>query len=160
MRVLLAFAGEYPHIGGISTHMQLIGKGLNELGHEVEYLSISSVNRVTSLALIYGPAYLLSRVSQPLGLTYVANATKLLFSLMLKSRFQKREYDFVNVHHVWCVTKAGRKRMKSRIPTVLTVHTYYASDVIARFARKDSFFWNLAVRDEKRAYDLADYIVT
>src|SRR2546426_805208 len=158
MRVLLAFAGEYPHIGGISTHMQLIGKGLSELGHEVEYLSISSVNRITSLALIYGPAYLFGRVSPPLGLTYIATATKLLFSLMLRSRFQEKKYDFVNLHHVWCVRNPGRT-MKNRIPTILTVHTYHANDVIARFAHKDSFFWNLAARDEKRAYGLADHII-
>ena len=40
MRILMVIAFNYPHIGGLSTYVDLLRQGLEEKGHEVEVLSL------------------------------------------------------------------------------------------------------------------------
>ena len=41
MKILMATAYDYPHIGGLSTHVSTLKAGLESRGHEVDVLSFS-----------------------------------------------------------------------------------------------------------------------
>ena len=54
MKILLATAYDYPHIGGLSTHVTTLKAGLEARGHEVDVLSFSNTCPRCTQALYAG----------------------------------------------------------------------------------------------------------
>jgi glycogen(starch) synthase len=161
MKILMVYAQTYPHIGGLSTHMELMGRGLRELGHQVDYLSMSSLSRFTQLMLFRGPMAFLKRLRRGLGEVYFLYMSRMLFAFVIKGKLRHERYDAIDAHHISSGISAHKAARGTGIPVVLTVHTYYTAEMVsAGVMRKDSRMAAIGLRNEKMALALADRIIT
>ncbi len=67
MKILLATAYDYPHLGGLSVHMATLKAGLESRGHEVKIVSFTDVPKWKKEGVVRGPAFLLNKVKQGSG---------------------------------------------------------------------------------------------
>lgn len=124
MKIVLATAYQYPHLGGLSTHMALLAKGLEACGHEVRIRSFSDFTRVQQV-LTRGPAWLLNRARHGWGTVW---------SAVMRIRFLARcleadagWLDVLNVEDPMAAMAAQR----AGLPYVYTVHGYATDEHIA-----------------------------
>lgn len=161
-RILFTYALPYPHIGGLSTHMQLMGKGLKNLGYEVDFISYSSFPRIIQLILLTGPMYVFDKLYQGFGsLIYFHYMSKLLFNLLFFYKFIIKKYDLVNAHHIFSIP--SQKLLKLfKIPVILTVHTYFTYEMISMGIILDnsSFSQKMSIKYEKKAYESVSHMIT
>ena len=161
-RILLTYALSYPHIGGLSTHMQLMGKGLNDLGYDVDFISYSSFPRIIQLLIFSGPIYIFDELYSGFGsIVYFNYSSKLFFNLLFVYKFVTNNYDFVNVHHIF--SKPSHILIKIfKVPVILTVHTYFTYENVSMgiIPNSSSFLRKKAVNYEKKAYESVSHILT
>ena len=96
----MVYAGPYPHVGGLSTHVALMTRGLRKLGNEVDVLSFSSFPKTFYYGLFKGPAHVLNRIWKGLGTVYLLYSSRLLFSLSVLFMTHRERYDAVNAHSI------------------------------------------------------------
>ena len=161
-KILLTYALPYPHIGGLSTHMQLLGKGLNNLGYEVDFISNSSFPRIIQLLLFNGPIYIFDQLYAGFGsIIYFNYIPKLLFNLLYAYKLITGNYDLINSHHVFSTPYSNLTKI-FKIPVILTVHTYFTYEMISMgvIQRNNLFLQKTATKYEKKTYDLVSHIIT
>ena len=61
MKILIATAYEYPHVGGLSTHVTTLKAGLEAKGHQVDVLSFATLPPVMRLLYARGPSFILNK---------------------------------------------------------------------------------------------------
>jgi glycosyltransferase involved in cell wall biosynthesis len=158
-KILFTYAGPYPHIGGLSTHMELVIKGLKNLGFDVDVISLSSFPKCIQILFFTGPTYFLNKLSCGLGTIYYHYVCK-LFNVLFCYKFLTKKYDMVNAHHINSLPSQTLIK-KFRIPVILTVHTYFAYEMISMGALKDNqSSLKRAINYEKKAYNSAAHIIT
>lgn len=154
MKVLITTIYEYPHEGGLSTHISTLKKGLEELGHTVDVTSGTDCPKGTKL-YIRGISYLIRRFNKGKGQLYGDR----LRMQWLKDHLGKlyTNYDVINTQDIFA-TLAVRD---FNIHTVETVHGYYTYEAISRGAiEANTNEANKAKRFERYAYKSADKLVT
>lgn len=153
MNVLLATAFEYPHLGGLSTHMTLLAKGLRAQGHDVRIRSFSDLSRVQRAAT-RGPAWLLNRVQRGWG-TWWTTAMRIRFLVRLL-RAESAWLDVLNVEDPMAAVAAQRAGLRY----VYTVHGYATDEhVAAGRIRRDSWVHRWHLELERRALGGAQHVV-
>lgn len=127
MKILLATVFDYPHAGGLSTHVTTLKAGLEHLGHEVDVLSFSDSSPVQQKYFAKGPSFLMNKVSKGSGILWT-NKTR---QKMLAAQIEKHRgngYDLINAQDAYATFAA----VASGIPTVSTVHGYMTFEAISR----------------------------
>ncbi|AOL35803.1 glycosyltransferase family 4 protein [Geobacillus sp. LEMMJ02] len=154
MNILLATIFEYPHEGGLSTHMTILKKGLEERGHSVDVLSFSSFPHVYRTAYARLPGYVMNKWKKGKGqLWNDSQRRRLLFRHLQRVRHQ---YDVVNAQDIYAVLAA----VTAGLPTVATVHGYYAYEAVSRGAIEEHSSEARRIEElEQEAYTLADQLV-
>lgn len=155
MKILLSTIFEYPHEGGLSTHVATLKNGLEALGHQVDVLSFTNLNPIVRKAYAQAPGFIASKIKPGSGqLMNDQNRMTLIHKEMNKL---KGQYDVVNTQDVYATLAAEG----TGIPVVETVHGYYSFEAISRGAITEGSKEDITVRErEKRAYTLADEVVT
>ncbi|WP_445508982.1 glycosyltransferase family 4 protein [Rossellomorea marisflavi] len=155
MKILLSTIFEYPHEGGLSTHVATLKNGLEALGHHVDVLSFTNLNPLVRKAYAQAPGFIASKIKPGSGqLMNDQNRMTLIHKEMNKL---KGQYDVVNTQDVYATLAAEG----TGIPVVETVHGYYSFEAISRGAIAEGSKEDITVRErEKRAYTLADEVVT
>lgn len=155
MKILLSTIFEYPHEGGLSTHVATLKNGLEALGHQVDVLSFTNLNPLVRKAYAQAPGFIASKIKPGSGqLMNDQNRMTLIHKEMNKL---KGQYDVVNTQDVYATLAAEG----TGIPVVETVHGYYSFEAISRGAIAEGSKEDITVRErEKRAYTLADEVVT
>ncbi|WP_430494439.1 glycosyltransferase family 4 protein [Rossellomorea marisflavi] len=155
MKILLSTIFEYPHEGGLSTHVATLKNGLEALGHHVDVLSFTDLNPLVRKAYAQAPGFIASKIKPGSGqLMNDQNRMTLIHKEMNKL---KGQYDVVNTQDVYATLAAEG----TGIPVVETVHGYYSFEAISRGAIAEGSKEDITVRErEKRAYTLADEVVT
>ncbi|PKR77787.1 glycosyltransferase family 1 protein [Halalkalibacillus sediminis] len=153
MKILLTTIFQYPHEGGMSTHISMLKKGLEKSGHQVTVLSSSDINKVIQTS-IKGCGYLMNRLSVGAGQLYGdlgrMNALKLALRKIAGS------YDVINTQDIFATIAA--QRIHDNV--VLTLHGYYSYEATSRGALKEgSPFFKKAIDYEKEAYESAGEII-
>lgn len=127
MKILIATAYDYPHAGGLSTHVTTLKAGLEERGHEVDVLSFSNVPPVVRKLYAQGPSFVLNKVRKGRGILWSHQARKrLLHSLIEKNK--DKQYDIINAQDPFTTLAA----LETGIPTVSTVHGYMAFESVSK----------------------------
>lgn len=126
MKILLATVFDYPHPGGLSTHVTTLKAGLEARGHEVDILSISDVPRTTQLLKARGPSFVLNKVSKGKGIIWSRKARKKMLQALIETNKHKG-YDIVNAQDVYATFAA----LDAGLPTVSTVHGYMAYEAVS-----------------------------
>jgi glycogen synthase len=155
MKILLSTIFEYPHEGGLSTHVATLKNGLETLGHQVDVLSFTDLNPLVRKAYAQAPGFIASKIKPGSGqLMNDQNRMTLIHKELNKL---KGQYDVVNTQDVYSTLAAEG----TGIPVVETVHGYYSFEAISRGAIAEGSKEDITVRErEKRAYTLADEVVT
>lgn len=127
MKILITTIFDYPHPGGLSTHVATLKAGLEQRGHVVDILSFTDIPALKQKAYAKGPSFLLNKVAKGRGIIWSQNARKkLVQSLVIEAK--KNEYDIINAQDVFATLAS----IESGIPTVSTVHGYMTFEAISR----------------------------
>lgn len=155
MNILLTTIFEFPHTGGLSTHMQTLKKGLEHLGHHVDTLSFSNVPYIKRKGTVQAPSYLMNRFIQGKGFIWSQFRRQTLLEKMLETR--GATYDIISAQDIFSALAA----CKHGLPTTLTTHGYMAREAISKGSLLNESPETKRVFDEeKRAYQAADQIIT
>lgn len=127
MKLLLVTSYDYPHLGGLSTHMTTLKSGLEERGHTVETLSFSDVAKWKRDLIARGPSFLLNKVSLGAGYHWTLERREDFLEAMLKTPHYQ-SFDLVNAQDVF----ATRASLKAGLPTVTTAHGYLTYEGISK----------------------------
>lgn len=127
MKILLATSYDYPHLGGLSTHMTTLKTGLENLGHTVETLSFTDVEKWRRDFIARGPSFVLNKVSLGAGYVWTLNRRQDFLEKMLKQP-KYQSFDLVNAQDVF----ATRASLKAGLPTVTTAHGYLTYEGISK----------------------------
>jgi glycogen synthase len=155
MKILLTTIFDYPHEGGLSTHMSTLKNGLEARGHQVDVLSFTQLNPLIRKAYAQAPGYIASKFKPGAGQLMNDENRKTLIRKQIEQ--MKEQYDVINAQDVYSTLAAET----SGIPVVETVHGYYSFEAISRGAIKEGSREDAMTREkEKKAYHLAAKVVT
>lgn len=127
MKILLVTSYDYPHLGGLSTHMTTLKSGLENLGHTVETLSFTDVSKWRRDFIARGPSFLLNKLSLGAGYHWTLNRRQDFLEAMLKQE-KYRQFDIINAQDVF----ATRASLLAGLPTVTTAHGYLTYEGISK----------------------------
>ncbi|MFC6037994.1 glycosyltransferase family 4 protein [Paenisporosarcina macmurdoensis] len=127
MKILLVTSYDYPHLGGLSTHMTTLQSGLQARGHEVDTLSFSDVPKWKRDFIARGPSFILNKISLGSGYVWTLERRQDFLKQMLREEKYKA-YDIVNAQDVF----ATRASLAAGLPTVTTVHGYLTYEGISK----------------------------
>jgi glycosyltransferase involved in cell wall biosynthesis len=156
MKILLATVFDYPHAGGLSTHVTTLKAGLEARGHEVDVLSFSDISPVNQNLFAKGPSFILNKLSKGTGIIWSHHIRqKMLYRLIEKHK--SKGYDIINAQEVFATLAA----VKTGIPTVTTVHGYMTYEAISRGSVEEgSRQAHYLLQKEVEAYTKTRKIVT
>ncbi|MFC4410011.1 glycosyltransferase family 4 protein [Chungangia koreensis] len=129
MKILLATSYDYPHLGGLSTHMTTLKTGLESRGHTVDTLSFTDVPKWKQYLIARGPSFILNKISKGAGYHWTLERRQKFLENML-SQEKYKQYDIVNAQDVF----ATRASIAAGLPTVTTTHGYLTYEGISRGA--------------------------
>ncbi|MFK4998710.1 hypothetical protein ACI2OX_19610 [Bacillus sp. N9] len=64
MKILITTIFNYPHEGGLSTHVTTLKQGLEQRGHQVDVLSFSDMNPVLRKTFTQAPGFILNKIKK------------------------------------------------------------------------------------------------
>lgn len=158
MKILIATIFDYPHAGGLSTHVKMLKAGLEANGHQVDIASFSNVPRFIQLS-IKGSAFILNKINQGLGMYWSHFLRRIVLAKQISQKVKQGNYDVINSQDVFSCLAAKDTGLKQ--PVVLTLHGYMTFEAISKGSivkgsPAEKYFLDL----EKKAYLIADQIVT
>ena len=127
MKILLATAYDYPHLGGLSVHLTTLKSGLESRGHEVHIVSFTDVPKWKRDGVVRGPAFLLNKVKKGSGYVWTLKRRKDELEAIIKEEAAKG-YDIINAQDVYTTFAA----LPSGVPVVSTVHGYLTFEGISK----------------------------
>lgn len=127
MKILLVTSYDYPHLGGLSTHMTTLQSGLKARGNQVDTLSFSDVPKWKRDFIARGPSFVLNKVSLGAGYVWTLERRQGFLEQILREEKYKA-YDIVNAQDVF----ATRASIAAGLPTVTTVHGYLTYEGISK----------------------------
>ena len=128
MKILLATAYDYPHLGGLSVHLTTLKAGLESRGHEVKILSFSDVPKWKRDFIVRGPAFLLNKAKQGAGYVWTLNRRKEALQELIEEETKRTRYDIINAQDAFTTLAA----LPSGVPVVSTVHGYLTFEGISK----------------------------
>ncbi|MDT0161578.1 MULTISPECIES: glycosyltransferase family 4 protein [Bacillus] len=127
MKILIATAYDYPHAGGLSTHVATLKAGLEERGHEVDVLSFSDISPAVRKVYAQGPSFVIQKLKKGRGILWSHHARKKLIQKLIEKNKHK-QYDLINAQDPFTTLAA----IETGIPTVSTVHGYMAFESVSK----------------------------
>jgi len=164
VKVLLPTMRDPGQIGGTSTHLAMLVRGLRELGHEAEALYLgSAVPMPLRKAGLIWPAGALNRLRSGWGMMYAAEARARLLAAVTRRRLESAAtaWEVLNAQEVYSVPYLRVLADRFGIPLVLTLHGYPLYESVSEgYTAKSRLGRHYLMRAEIRALRLADAVVT
>jgi exopolysaccharide biosynthesis WecB/TagA/CpsF family protein len=162
VRILLPTIRDPGQIGGTTTHLDMLSRGLEELGHEIEILYLGAlIPRPLRLLLIVWPAGLLNWLRRGWGMTYAAVVRGRLLAWCVERELARRDWEVVNAQEVYSVPALRRPADQHGVPLVLTLHGYPLYESVSEgYTTRSRMGMTYLMRAELRALRLADATVT
>lgn len=125
MRIAIATIFDYPHPGGLSTHVDTLAAALRRRGHELRFLTPRRVSPLGLLLLARAPSLLLQRLGQDRGRIWAhAQRLRILRSGM---RALPAGLPVIAEDAMAAIAAHGAGH-----PTLLTVHGYLMREAVSR----------------------------
>ena len=125
MKVLFVASDEIPHIGGKSTHITDLIKGLRELGHETHLISFSNISKrykiFVKLLLV-----IIRLVDRSLYSYLYKKLMNHRFSKIILNYSKFQNIDVISAQDAIIAIACKKTNLKLKIPIILTMHTYFA----------------------------------
>lgn len=129
MRILFTTVFDYPHPGGLSTHITTLKAGLEARGHTVDILSFSDVSSFNQKYLTKAPSFIMNKLSKGSGIVWSHHIRQNLLTKLISQKVSNGSgYDIINAQDV-IATFAS---LASGIPTVSTVHGYLSYEAVSK----------------------------
>lgn len=153
MKILFISTDFYGQIGGKSTHILMLIKGLGKLGHKVD-LVIPQKNLFTKL-IVSG----IGRIFDLFGVGIFVRRflIRKLLNISILKMVKRDKFDVVNAEDPDAVLAIYG--ISTKIPIVLTVHGELARELKAAGHVKYGFENKLLLNLEKKSYEISDIIV-
>lgn len=144
MRILLVTYWSYPHIGGVSTHLNIVRSRLEEMGHEVDVLAqhpnLTKYYFVQSGVSIHKQSYLKTAESavklifkrggiEPTPWILWRETEKYAFELVC-NEIPLEDYDLIHAQDI-ISSYVCRKAKPPHVPLVTSIHSCLATEWIA-----------------------------
>ncbi len=167
MRILLPTIRDPGQIGGTTTHLDMLSRGLEEIGHEPRVLYLGgSLPEVARDLGVSWPAGILNRMRRGWGMIYAAAARGRLLAAVTdreldRARTAGRPWEVLNAQEVYPVPALRRVADKYGIPLVLTLHGYPLFESLSEgYSAASVRGRDFLMSAELRALRLADAVVT
>src|SRR5690554_20309 len=128
MKILLTTIFDFPHEGGLSTHVSTLKSGLEARGHDVDVLSFTQLHPLFRKVYAQAPGYLINKIKPGKG--QLINDRNRMSLLASQIKEVKERYDVINSQDIY----AALASIESGLPTVATVHGYFSFEAISRGA--------------------------
>ena len=148
MKILMATAYDYPHIGGLSTHVTTLKAGLEARGHEVDVLSFSDISPVVRKLYAQGPSFVMNQFKKGRGILWSHYARKRCIKSLM-DKVKHKNYDIVNAQDPISTLAA----LECGLPVVSTVHGYMTFEAIS----KGSMLENSLEAEEMQKIEIQAY---
>lgn len=163
LSILIATVFEYPHTGGLSTHVSTLKGALERAGHKVDVISVLSYPRWIYYLLVKGPSFIINRPAKGWGLVYSHFMRKTMIRLLFRLHGGAKRFDVVNAEDIFAVNaiaKAPHGASATGIPIVLTVHGLFRYEIhsvgsLREGTQAERYF----IKEEERALARANAIV-
>lgn len=167
MRILLPTMRDPGQIGGTSTHIAMLQKGLEELGHHVAalYLGATLPGPVRKAGIVW-PSGALNRVRTGWGMMYSAEARGRLLAVSAGRELSRAHaaglpWGVLNAQEVYSVPHLRSVADECGIPLVLTLHGYPLYESLSEgYSTASRMGLSYLMRAEMQALRLADAVVT
>lgn len=174
MRILLPTIRDVGQVGGTSTHLEMLSRGLSELGHEayVLWLGAHVAKPLRDLGIVW-PAGALNRVRRGWGMVYAASTRARIVSLLTERELERdrqeqegkgeagNPWQVINAQDVYSVPLLRKVADRYGLPLVLTLHGYpYYESISEGYTAKSQWGRSYLIRTELKALRLADRVVT
>ncbi|ADI00549.1 glycosyltransferase family 4 protein [Salisediminibacterium selenitireducens] len=126
MKILITTIHNYPHSGGLSSHVTTLKSGLEALGHEVDVFSFQKIPNWKTLFMVERPTFFLNRIRIGKGTLFGRRMRQKLFTQVLKQH--GKEYDIVNAQDIFATLAS----LEAGLPTVSTVHGYLSFEAVSK----------------------------
>ncbi|MFZ5590687.1 MAG: glycosyltransferase [Bacillota bacterium] len=151
-RLVIATVGDYPHVGGKSSHIAALLAGFSKEGIEVEVMSFNRLPAMVRFGLIRGPAFLLDHGWRGLG--------KLWSQLVRAVCLAVKCHPFPMVHSHDISLSAVLPLFSKPEKHLLTVHGYLAYELASDgWIKTGSVLHRAFLLLEKLAYTNADVVI-
>jgi len=174
MRILLPTMRDVGQVGGTTTHLDMLSRGLNEIGHEahVLYLGAKIPAAARNLGIVW-PAGALNRARRGWGMVYASWLRGQVISRLAERELARdaaqqaqteppgRGWEVLNAQDVYSVPGLRVVADRFSLPLVLTLHGYPLYESLSEgYTSASEWGRSYLVRSELTALRLADEIVT
>ncbi|MCP4649457.1 MAG: glycosyltransferase family 4 protein [PVC group bacterium] len=155
MNVLILSSDYYGNIGGKTTHILMLEKGLREQGYSVETFYFIDHQNFFIKVLVSG----LGRVFDlfKIGVFYRNSMLKLILRCILKSYLKTKQFDVINAQDPVALLAASE--CSGGEPLVLTNHGELTNELKASGQLQGLREKNCILNMEKSSYEVADKII-
>ena len=153
MRVVFATVFDYPHAGGLSTHVATLASALAGLGHEVKVVTPRGHAPLRLDLIARAPSRALQLLGQDQGLVWSHRVRLSLLREALRAEPPASRIIAEDVLAALAAKAAGRA-------CILTVHGYFTREALSRRGLRPGTYGERAFAHwEKAGYQAADRIV-
>jgi len=167
MKVLLPTIRDPGQIGGITTHITMLARGLEETGHQVRllYLGAATSALLRKTGVVW-PAGALNRMRRGWGMMYAADARGRLIAAVTDHEMKRaaavgEPWEVLNAQEVYSIPYLREVADRHGVPLILTLHGYALYESVSEgYSAASQAGLNFLMRSEMRALRLADAVVT
>lgn len=167
MRILLPTIRDVGQIGGTTTHLDMLSRGLEDIGHQarVFYLGEALPGVLNQVGVVW-PAGVLNRARTGWGMVYAAAVRGRLLAWLVERELRRareagRPWDVLNAQEVYSVSALREAADRNGVPLVLTLHGYPLYESLSEgYTRSSALGRGFLMRAEMQALRLADAVVT
>lgn len=159
MRLAFVTTTRYPHMGGQSTHIGDLTRGLRSAGHEVEHVSLADLGDAFVKWIVMRPGYALDKLRMGWRLQWTTPVVRALLGSRLAKRHKAKPFDAILAQDplAWHLARAA---LPKDVPITLTVHGYLVHEHLADKTLVPGATEKWLEGLEREAYAGADRIVT
>ncbi|MDD3159859.1 MAG: glycosyltransferase family 4 protein [Candidatus ainarchaeum sp.] len=159
MKILLFTHFKYPHLGGISSHMSILKRGLEYQKNNVDILSFSNLYLFGDI-FVRVPSFILNKIKQGLGFYWRIKSITFIFNFILLFIFIFKKYDVINCQDVVAYNSTYLTRKIFGANVILTVHGYLKNEIKSENQVSFSTVLGFLKNVEKKAYLNAKVIIS
>ncbi|AKB30494.1 Glycosyltransferase [Methanosarcina siciliae T4/M] len=160
MKILLVSALKENEVGGVISHMKSLGNGLEKIGHDVEYVTLSSIPRILQITGLYLPKIIIGKFSLQMRDAWHFLFIKYSIERILLCKQFIKKYDAIIAQDVFVCMSSKMTKSIFRIPILFTVHSYISDVLAGDHIKKESFVEKWFISVDEKSYNLADKIIT
>jgi len=166
MNILIVSYDAYPHIGGKSTHIYNLTKGLTEIGHTVKVISYSDISMFVKTFIIRSHSFVFCKIpvlGKRLSFSWTSFWINYLLQNIVVREIKTNSFDAISCQDIDAsnILAKIRKKINFKIPIITTVHGDYTNEKLsAGIISKGTLNELKLVKKEVKGYLGSDVIIT